>query len=288
MLKPTPIISILLPVFNAEKTLGAAIRSILLQKFVDWELIILDDGSSDGSLQIARSFRDSRIRIISDGMNIKLPSRLNQGIKLSKGKYIARMDADDISYPNRLDTQLCFLEANSEIDLIASRVLIFNNAGQVIGTYPYRQKHSEICNKPWKGFYFPHPTWMGKRSWFKSNLYQNVTHRMEDQDLLLRTYKRSHFECLPVFLLGYRQAGLSLKNILIGRYNLSRSYIKYLFNEKPIKALEGVFWQMAKSAIDVFAITTNLEYKVLRHRAMPVTNEDINNWNKVWQRCRVK
>ena len=102
MLKSSPLISVLLPVFNAEKTLGAAIRSILLQEFVDWELIILDDGSSDRSLQIAGRFKDSRIRIISDGRNIKLPSRLNHGIRLSKGKYIARMDADDISFPNRL------------------------------------------------------------------------------------------------------------------------------------------------------------------------------------------
>ena len=288
MLKSSPLISVLLPVFNAEKTLGAAIRSILLQEFVDWELIILDDGSSDRSLQIAGRFKDSRIRIISDGRNIKLPSRLNHGIRLSKGKYIARMDADDISFPNRLETQVKFLEANSEIDLTASRVLIFNNAGNVIGTYPYRQKHSEICNQPWKGFYFPHPTWMGKRRWFNSNLYQYGAHRMEDQDLLLRTYKRSQFECLPVFLLGYRQAGLSLKNILIGRYNLSKSYLKYLFTEKPSKALEGVFWQFAKAAIDIFAISSNLEYKVLKHRAMPAPDEDIDNWNKIWQRCSVK
>lgn len=288
MLKTNPIISIILPVFNAEKTLAAAIRSILLQNFIDWELIILDDGSSDGSLKIARNFRDSRIRIISDGKNIKLPSRLNQGIKLSKGKYIARMDADDISYPNRLDTQLCFLEENSEIDLIGSRVIVFNNAGNVIGTYPYRQKHAEICQKPWKGFYFPHPTWMGKSSWFRSNLYLIDALRMEDQDLLLRTYKRSQFECLPLFLLGYRQAGLSLKNILIGRYNLSKSFIKNLLHEKPMKAIQGVFGQMAKAAIDIFAITTNLEYKVLKHRAIPVTHEDIDDWNKIWQRCNLK
>ncbi len=285
MHKQAPTISILLPVFNAEKTLGASIRSILHQQFADWELIILDDGSSDRSIPIARSFRDSRIRIISDGMNMKLPSRLNQGIKLSKGKYIARMDADDISYPNRLDTQLFFLEANSTIDLVASRVLIFNNAGNVIGTYPYRQKHSEICSKPWKGFYFPHPTWMGKRSWFKSNLYQNVALRMEDQDLLLRSYKKSHFECLPLFLLGYRQARLSLKNILIGRYNLSKAFIKYIFNERPIKAVEGVFWQMAKAAMDIIAIKANLGYKVLKHRAMPVTKAEIDNWKKIWQKC---
>ena len=129
---------------------------------------------------------------------------------------------------------------------------------------------------------------MGKSSWFKSNLYQIDALRMEDQDLLLRTYKRSQFECLPIFLFGYRQAGLSLKNILIGRYNLSKSFMKNLFNEKPIRALEGVFGQIAKAAIDVFAITTNLGYKILKHRAIPVTNEDIDHWKNIWQKCNVK
>jgi glycosyltransferase involved in cell wall biosynthesis len=288
MAKSDPKISILLPVFNAEKTLAAAIRSILFQTCGDWELIILDDGSSDNSLQIARSFEDSRIRIISDGRNMKLPSRLNQGIELSRGKFIARMDADDISYPDRLDVQLCFLDANSEIDLVGSRIIIFNDDGNVIGTYPYRQKHSDICIHPWKGFYFPHPTWMGKASWFKSNLYQIDANRMEDQDILLRTYKKSQFECLPVFLLGYRQTRLSLKNILIGRLNLSKSFITHLFDDRPIKTIEGILGQMGKAAIDVFAITTALGYKILRHRAMPVPDDEIDNWNKVWQKCNVK
>lgn len=285
MVNTDPLVSIIMPVLNAERTLATAIRSILSQNVVGWELLILDDGSSDNSLQIARRFNDSRIRIYSDGRHVNLPSRLNQGITLSRGKYIARMDADDISYPNRLYTQVCFLEAHPEIDLIGSRVIIFNDAGIVIGTYPHRQKHRQICKKPWAGFYFPHPTWMGKKTWFTSNRYTSDALRMEDQDLLLRTHKDSQFECLPVFLLGYRQSSLSIKNILTGRYNLSKSILTHLFATSPIRAFEGVFGQITKAAIDVFAITTNLNYKILKHRAIPVTQKDIDNWNKIWQGC---
>ncbi len=95
----SPLVSIGMPVFNCEKTLRATVASILNQDYGNWELIIIDDGSSDMTLDTARSFTDPRIRVVPGAGNLCLPARLNEAVGLSRGKYFARMDGDDISYP---------------------------------------------------------------------------------------------------------------------------------------------------------------------------------------------
>ena len=105
-------ISIGIPIYNAEAYLEDAIKSILAQTHELWELILIDDGSTDASLTIAKRFAESdhRIKVISDGINKKLPARLNQLIEEANYDYIARMDADDLIHPDRLAIQLSFLE----------------------------------------------------------------------------------------------------------------------------------------------------------------------------------
>ena len=282
----TPRVSIVLAFLNAERTLEPAIRSIVKQSYPHWELILLDDGSVDKSLDIAKRFEDGRIRIVADGKKLRLPYRLNQGVKLSRGEYIARMDADDIAYPSRIETQLKFLEKHPHIDLVASRVIIFDAQGQIVGTYPFRQKHSDICKRPWAGFYFPHPTWMGKSSWFRCNPYNVLTPKTQDQELLLRTYERSCFACIPEILLGYRKSRLSLRTILTGRYLYSRMLIEKAFCQNRFFFALGIFEQALKFMIEAFAIVSGMNYKVLRHRALPVSCADIKNWEDVWNSCQ--
>lgn len=282
----TPRVSIVLSFYNAEQTLEPAIRSIIKQSYPHWELILLDDGSTDNSLIVAKHFEDSRIRVVADGKNLKLPLRLNQGISLSRGKYIARMDADDIAYPSRIETQLKFLEKHPRIDLVASRVIIFEAQGRIVGTYPYRKKHSDICKRPWAGFYLPHPTWMGKSSWFKFNPYNVLTSKTQDQELLLRTYDKSQFACVPEILLGYRKSNLSLKNMFIGRYLYSRMLIKKAFSRNRMSFALGIVEQALKFAIEAFAIVSGMNYKILKHRALPVSDVDIKKWEAVWESCR--
>jgi len=232
----SPLVSIGLSVYNCQATIGSTVRSILNQTYENWELILIDDGSRDDTLTIVKQFKDDRIRIHSDGRNRGLPGRLNEAVALSRGKYFARLDGDDICYPTRLASQVDFLEKNPDIDLIGSRVLIFKDNGLIVGTYPFYEKHSEICRRPWSGFYLPHPTWMGKGRWFRENPYCTKANRMEDQELLLRTFHHSRFYCLPEFLLGYRQTYPSLKRIVTGRYN----FILFLF-KKSIRELNIVY-----------------------------------------------
>jgi len=280
-----PVVSIGMPVFNCEMTLGPAVRSIINQTYDNWELLLIDDGSTDNTLSLAQRFNDTRIRVISDGVNMGVPARLNQSLFLSKGKYFARMDGDDIAYPERLKTQVAYLEAHPEIDLVGSRVLIFCGNGYVVGTYPFRENHAEICRRLWAGFHFPHPTWMGKKGWFRSYQYSLKAIRTEDQELLLRAYKESHFACIPHFLLGYRQDALSLRNILLGRYHFALSLLQRSIFGRQFTLAFGVFEQALKALIEVFSITTGLNYRILRHRALPVEQREIIRWEQVWRDC---
>jgi glycosyltransferase involved in cell wall biosynthesis len=113
-------ISVILPVYNASKFVKEAIQSVLDQTFTDFELIVINDGSSDESLKIIRSFTDSRIQVINNPNNLGLIATLNLGISIAKGKYIARMDADDISLPHRFQKQFDFLEANPSVGVLGT------------------------------------------------------------------------------------------------------------------------------------------------------------------------
>ena len=128
-------ISIGIPFYNAEAYLEDAIKSVLAQTFQEWELILVDDGSSDGSLDIAKKYEqlDSRVRVISDGLNKKLPTRLNEIIKEAKFDFIARMDADDLMDVERLVKHYAFLSANPEYDLVTTGMYSIDQSNEVLG-----------------------------------------------------------------------------------------------------------------------------------------------------------
>jgi glycosyltransferase involved in cell wall biosynthesis len=214
----SPQITVVLPVYNGEATLAAALRSVLAQTFESYELLVLDDGSTDNSVQVARAFSDPRIRILSDGMRHGLAARLNQGVDLARGRYIARMDQDDICFPERLARQFDFLETHSDIDLVGCRAVVFRNAHDILGLAPFRSTHEEICAHPWRGLYLVHPSWMGREKWFRRHRYRMPEVVLaEDQELLLRTYPESRFACLDEVLLAYRKGGFRLNKALRAR-----------------------------------------------------------------------
>ncbi len=280
-----PLVTIILSFFNAEKTLPTAIRSILLQTCQDWEMILINDGSTDGSSEIAGSFLDPRIRILGGEERMGLAQRLNQGVCEAKGEYIARMDADDVAYPSRLEVQAEFIGKNIHTDVVASRVVIFESNGEVTGTYPFRQEHEEICRRPCAGFYFPHPTWLGKAAWFRANPYSPAMIKAQDQELLLRTFEKSRFACVPQILLGYRKANLSISTAVTGRFLYSKALIRKAFRDRKPFFLFGVPEQALKFMVESFAMASGLNYHVLRHRALPVSKEECEEWEKVWSEC---
>lgn len=221
-----PAISIGLPFFNAQATLASAVQSIREQSFTGWELLLLDDGSTDASLEIARSFNDPRIRVVSDGKNQGIAARLNQAVALARGKYFFRMDGDDLAFPERLQKQFDFLELHAEVDLVASNAIYFKSAEEILGTLNVGTTHEAIAGRPWAGFYMPHPSWGGRRAWFLANPYDGSHNGAEDQELLYRTHGRSRFACLPEPLLGYREVSRDLGKRFGRRKILARAMIR--------------------------------------------------------------
>jgi glycosyltransferase involved in cell wall biosynthesis len=194
-----------MPVFNAGIQLRLALLSIVRQTFLDWELLLIDDGSTDGALAGVADIVDSRIRIICDGQNRGLAARLNEAIDLAKGVFFARMDQDDISHPERFARQIDLLKNDSSLDLVGAYCLTISETNEILGVLPKASSHDEICARPWLGFYVPHPAWMGRIEWFRVHRYASPgPYCCEDQELLLRTHAVSHFHVLPQLLLAYR------------------------------------------------------------------------------------
>lgn len=283
-----PLVSIGMPIFNCENTLKLAIRSLLNQTYSHWELLIIDDGSEDGTLKIARSFQeDRRIRVIADGLNTKLASRLNQAISMSEGKYFARMDGDDIAYPDRLRFQVEYLEEHPEIDLLGTNYLVFDGEGNPLGITKGHLKHNQICHRPRAGFNILHPTWMGKIEWFRTYQYRTGMTLAQDYDILLRSYETSQFACLPDILLAYRVAKLSLKKSLVSRYNISKVLLEKAWLEKKYGWTWGVIEQLAKASVDTIAMSTGLNFNILRHRTgdYSVSPKELRQWKEIREKC---
>ena len=282
-------VSIGMPVFNCESTIARAIVSITNQTFKDWELLIIDDGSTDGTVDVARAYEDSRIRVFTDGMRQGLPTRLNQAVGLCRGEYFARMDGDDVCYPERLTLQLAYMDRHPEVDLLGGGVLVFGRDGKPLGTRKVPTTHESICRRPWKGFYLTHPTWMGRTQWFREHPYHLDAVRCEDQDLLLRTYEESHFAALPEIVLGYREEKLSLAKILTSRRYFAAAVVRRaILRREYLIALAAVIEQALKGIADCIAIGTGLNHRLLRHRALPVVEEaTLRRWSEVWTEAQV-
>ncbi len=198
-----PKVSVIMPVYNAEKYLREAIDSILSQDFTDFEFLIINDGSTDNSEKIIQSYYDKRIRYIRNESNLKLCTTLNKGFQLANGQYIARIDADDIALSSRLSKQITFLDTHPDIGICGSYIRTFGKTEQ-IWEYPTTPEwiasellfHSPIC----------HPAVMIRKSvWIKYNLsYDPKYEYCEDYALWVRASEITQFYNLSEVLLYYR------------------------------------------------------------------------------------
>ncbi|WP_172963450.1 glycosyltransferase family 2 protein [Thalassospira marina] len=251
--------TIVLPVFNGGSFLENAVQSIVDQTFVDWELLVIDDGSTDGAVEALPQLADARIRVLNDGKNKGLSVRLNEGVQQAHGRYFARMDHDDICHPDRFAEQVAYLEAHEELDLLAAYCVTINEQNEIIGCLPLSgSSHKEICAKPWLGFYMPHPTWCGKLEWFKKNNYkQNPSpYCCEDQELLLRAYVDSCFHILPEYLLAYRiRSRTPMKRLWSNRWAWCREQVFLLRKRKSyVYVVFAVLATIARICGDVFRL----------------------------------
>lgn len=194
-----PLITIGIPVYNCESFIALAVRSVLDQTYKNFELIITDDGSKDKTVDILHHFDDPRIIIISDGENHGIVYRLNQQIKLAKGKYFVRMDGDDIMFPDRIERQVAFLETHKEVDVVGGSAVIIGDDNEIIGMRGYvKGEDVYTCTG------FIHPTVCAKIEFFRKYKYRDELKGIEDFDLWTRSNKVAIFKILNDPVLFYR------------------------------------------------------------------------------------
>jgi glycosyltransferase involved in cell wall biosynthesis len=192
-----------MPIFNGEKYLSEAIKSILNQTFADFEFLIMNDGSWDQSVNIIKSFSDPRIRLIYNERNLGLIHTLNRGIEQSHSQYIARMDCDDISMPERIYKQVSLMDQHPEVGICGTWIEYFMGLQDVI-----RLPVSDGEIKAHLPILCPlaHPTVMFRTSVIKSNglYYSHDYPHAEDYELWFRASRITSFANIPEVLLKYR------------------------------------------------------------------------------------
>jgi len=220
-----PLISVLMAVYNGEKYLHEAIDSILNQRYTNFEFLIVNDGSIDLTEDIILSYSDNRIRYIKNETNLKLIASLNKGLDLAIGKYIARMDADDISLPERLEKQVDFMERNQEIGVLGTSVktIGLENNYEV----HFKQGHDQIRFELFFHNYLHHPTVMLRSSLIKKNkiYYENYLHA-EDYALWVKLTKFTKIEILAEVLLNYRIHESNISEIHNNQQQIQTSHIR--------------------------------------------------------------
>ena len=208
-----PAISVVMSVYNGETYLRAAIDSILSQTFSDFEFIIINDGSTDNTRDILESLSDPRVRLFNQE-NIGLTKSLNRGLKQSKGRYIARMDADDISCPHRFEKQFDFLEKNNDYAVVGSFIKVINNKSKIIYTIEKPVSYSEIKEHLKHDNCIAHGSALfRKKCIFDVGLYDESIRTAQDYDLFVRLSEKYKLANIPEYLYGWRahDQGISKK-----------------------------------------------------------------------------
>jgi glycosyltransferase involved in cell wall biosynthesis len=202
------LVSIIMSVFNQGAEVGAAIESIRRQTWPHWELWVADDASTDHTGEVLHAFteRDARIRIIRNPRNLGLAASLNRALARSRGQLIARMDADDISLPERLRQQVAFLEVSPAVDVLGGGAVEMDGNGRILmATYRY-ERHAELVEHMFRKNPFIHPTVMARREFYEvMGGYDERLRRAQDYDLWLRGYRSFRYHNLQIPLIYYRR-----------------------------------------------------------------------------------
>ncbi|GFE58490.1 glycosyltransferase family 2 protein [Geobacter sp. AOG1] len=199
-----PKVTVCMPVYNAEAFVAEAISSILSQTYSDFELLIIDDGSTDGSAAIVKAFSDRRIRVIRSNSNLGIVAALNRGIGEAKGKYIARMDADDICMPDRLERQVYFMDTNPSVGICGTWLESFGSKPKAVWSPPCDDDEIK-CSLLFESVLY-HPTIMFRKSLFDdlAICYSADFPHAEDYELWGRLVDTCSFANIGKVLLKYR------------------------------------------------------------------------------------
>jgi glycosyltransferase involved in cell wall biosynthesis len=242
------LVSVVIPTFNAERFISRSLKSILSQTYKNIEVLVIDDCSTDSSVEIVEKFHDKRVRVIKNKFNIGPASSLNVGITESKGDFIAIMHADDISVYNRLEVQVNFFRYNPHIHVLATSYVEIDEHDSIINIKKTKSSknitermllHNVIC----------HPTVMFNRSELSKDLLYYPGMRVnEDYELWKRLlYKKKRFYVLSKTLIFYRI------------HNKQQSYLQQSREIKSFKKLRREFWEQLEKDTKILDVIENFE-----------------------------
>ncbi len=244
-----PKISVLMPFYNNEKYLDESIQSILNQTYSDFEFIIMDDGSTDNGVKVVNKYsKDKRIRFVRNKKNIGIVANLNKGIGMSKGEYLARMDGDDVSLPERFEKQVRYLDKHKTVGIVGTQGIIINEQSRKTGDFVRPMSDLKIRAKLMDGNAFIHGSVMiRKSSLLKTSLYNQKFVRAEDYGLWLEYIKITKTANLPDVLYKWRSYGKSredndkLIKIQEETYALIRNTVLASYKYIPEKIVNRAF-----------------------------------------------
>jgi glycosyltransferase involved in cell wall biosynthesis len=270
------LVTIGLPFYNAENTIELAIKSIILQSYRNWELIIINDGSTDNSHSVIFDLinSDNRIKYYNFKSNMGLVFRLNQITDLSKANYIARMDSDDIMAPNRIEKQISILLNDSTLDVVSTGIIAIDDFNNPIGLRDISPLDISLDTILKKKF-ITHPTIIAKKEWFINNRYLEFP-RAEDLELWLRTFKTSKFYRIQEPLYFYREGSVSINNYL----KTNETLIKIISSHKSLDLglllkLRLLYFTRLKALIYLIFGYFNLQNYLVKFRSTPISINEL-------------
>lgn len=247
------LVSVIIPCYNAEKYVEAAVRSIMAQTYKNLEIILTDDCSTDYTFEILKKLaaEDSRIKLCKNKTNLKIVKTLNKMIHLATGKYIARMDADDISLPERIEKQVDFLEQNPDVAFCGTNAFFINENGKCTGktSLPITSKDNKFFLQFYSTFF--HPTVMIRSEIYKQNLYDESFLYAEDYELWSR------------MIFGENLKGANLSERLF-EYRVFTEQTSSIHQEKQVSASAKIFdkYEIVSSENRVFHMNLFFLHKI--------------------------
>ena len=265
-----------------------AVRSVYAQTYRNWELILIDDGSTDGSLDVARSVVDARVTVVSDGVNRGLAYRLNQAATLAKYNYVARMDADDLMLPTRLQIQMRFLTENPKFDLISTGVFSVDNNLKLLG-----RRGESVSSYSFEGLFrkrqsIVHAAIIGRRDWFLRNQYDATQSRVEDVELWLRASRKNDFRAAslkePLYI--YREEGNLTRSKLIEAFVNGRAVINRYSLRRFEFVRSGAVLFAKRAVVEVLSLFNQLHRLQSLRNSGPISRQQTSEYEAALRMIR--
>lgn len=273
-------VTIAIPFYNAEETILDAVRSVFAQTHENWELLLIDDGSKDKSLELVQQIKDPRVSVYSDGKNLKLAARLNQIVDLAKYDYIARMDADDLMSPDRIEKLINIL-INENYDLVSCgtySIKMNNSYNGYRGNDEEKYSFEGILNKSQK---FLHAGLIARKSWYQRNRYNEQIPVGQDTHLWLSASKALDFNAKSISdpLYMYREEGNVTIKKLIKAYQVERDFYAPMIDNTLFKYKYITKSWLKTLIVKIMSIFGSLDYLLNRRNKSKIDENLIEYFN---------